>query len=140
MKQAYQTVLLVDHVADAIDSIIDVCNAAELPPIKVSTAFNAHYAEELLAENDFSLLVCGLGDSLTLDDIAELSKLHAPKPILVLLAERSYEQVICALRKGASDVFVQGDLDGQAEEFSKSIRKLLLQADLIEKNSIIRKS
>lgn len=133
MKQAYQTVLLVDHVADAIDSIIDVCNAAELPPIKVSTAFNAQYAEELLAENDFSLLVCGLSDSLTLDDIAELSKLHAPKPILVLLAERSYEQVICALRKGASDVFVQGDLDGQAEEFSKSIRKLLLQADLIEK-------
>lgn len=132
MKQAYQTVLLVDHVTDAIDSIIDVCNAAELPLIKVSTAFNAQYAEELLAENDFSLLVCGLSDSLTLDDIAELSKLHAPKPILVLLAERSYQQVICALRKGASDVFVQGDLDNQAEEFSKSIRKLLLQADLIE--------
>lgn len=134
MKQAYQTVLLIDHVVEAIDCIVDTCNAASLPPIKLSTAFSAEYASELLLEKEFSLLVIGVGEKLTLQNVGELIELHNPKPVIVVLPPGQVDLVIPALRMGASDVFLQDSLQSEKSSFLKSFEKLLRQADLIEKN------
>ncbi|MGH1461994.1 MAG: PP2C family protein-serine/threonine phosphatase [Neptuniibacter sp.] len=134
MKQSYQTILLVDHVAEAIDCIIDTCNAASLPPVKISTAFSAQYAAELLAENEFSVLVIGIGENIKLAEISDLTALHAPKPTIVILPSGSSDQVIPALRSGASDVFLQDTVCDEKGEFLNALDKLLKQADLIEKN------
>lgn len=133
MKHTYQTILLVGHVAEAIDSIVVACSQTELRPVKVSTAYNCEYAKELLNEHDFSLVIAGLSKMFTVDDIASLTELHSPKPILVLLPEADCDQVLLALRKGANDVFIQSEITDTNKEFSNSISKLLLLADLIEK-------
>lgn len=133
MKYTYQTILLVGHVAEAIDSIVVACSQTELRPVKVSTAYNCEYAKELLNEHDFSLVIAGLSKMFTVDDIASLTELHSPKPILVLLPEADCDQVLLALRKGANDVFIQSEITDTNKEFSNSISKLLLLADLIEK-------
>jgi len=133
MKHTYQTILLVGHVAEAIDSIVAACSQTELRPVKVSTAYNCEYAKELLNEHDFSLVIAGLSKTFTVDDIASLTELHSPKPILVLLPEADCDQVLLALRKGANDVFIQSEITDTNKEFSNSISKLLLLADLIEK-------
>ncbi|MFT6470830.1 PP2C family protein-serine/threonine phosphatase [Neptuniibacter pectenicola] len=133
MKYTYQTILLVGHVAEAIDSIVAACSQTELRPVKVSTAYNCEYAKELLNEHDFSLVIAGLSKTFTVDDIASLTELHSPKPILVLLPEADCDQVLLALRKGANDVFIQSEITDTNKEFSNSISKLLLLADLIEK-------
>ncbi|WP_339890714.1 PP2C family protein-serine/threonine phosphatase [Neptuniibacter pectenicola] len=133
MKYTYQTILLVGHVAEAIDSIVAACSQTELRPVKVSTAYNCAYAKELLNEHDFSLVIAGLSKTFTVDDIASLTELHSPKPILVLLPEADCDQVLLALRKGANDVFIQSEITDTNKEFSNSISKLLLLADLIEK-------
>ncbi len=134
MKQAYQTILLVDHVAEVVDCIIETCNSASLPPVKISTAFSAHYAAELLKENDFSVLVVGLGEKLDLEQVSLLAELHAPKPIIVILPPSAEDQVISTLRAGASDVFFQESVHQEQSDFVKSLDKSLAQADLIEKN------
>ncbi|MDO6513683.1 MULTISPECIES: PP2C family protein-serine/threonine phosphatase [unclassified Neptuniibacter] len=133
MRDTYQTILLVDHVAEAIDSIVDACSHIELRPVKVSTAYNCDYAKELLNEHDFSLIIAGLSETFTVDDIASLAELHSPKPILVLMPEAKCDQVLLALRKGANDVFIQSEIAEKSADFSDSISKLLLLADLIEK-------
>ncbi|WP_067864286.1 PP2C family protein-serine/threonine phosphatase [Neptuniibacter marinus] len=133
MRDTYQTILLVDHVAEAIDSIIDACSHIALRPVKVSTAYNCDYAKELLNEHDFSLVIAGLSETFTVDDIASLAEFHAPKPILVLMPEAKCDQVLLALRKGANDVFIQSEIAEKSADFSDSIAKLLLLADLIEK-------
>ncbi|MFY0676858.1 MAG: SpoIIE family protein phosphatase [Neptuniibacter sp.] len=134
MKQSYQTILLVDQVAEVIDCIIETCNGASLPPVKISTAFSAAYAEELLCENEFSVLIVGLGENITLEQVTKLSEIHAPKPIIVILPSASNDQVIQALRAGASDVFFQDCIDREPDVFVRSLGKFLSQADLIEKN------
>lgn len=134
MRQTYQTILLIDHVADAIDTIIDVCNHVDLPPVKVTTAFNCEYALEILSEHECSLVIAGLSDSLRLEHIEKIAEAHFPKPVMVLLPEGGNDDVVAALRKGASDVFYQERLVDERAEFSISLSKLLLQADLIEQN------
>lgn len=134
MKQAYQTVLLVDHVTEAIDCIIETCNSGSLPPVKISTAFSAKFAAEMLDENEFSLLVVGLGDELDFMHIELLAKLHAPKPLIAVLPTGSGEDVIAALRLGASDVFFRDSLISEKSSFLNSLERFLIQADLIEKN------
>lgn len=134
MRQSYQTILLIDHVAEAIDSIIDACNQAELPPVKISTAFSCDYALSLLGENEFSLVIVGVGPKLSLNDVKRLAASHSPKPLITLLPEVLSENVISALRSGASDVFIQEEILNQRIEFAKAITKLLNQADLIEQN------
>lgn len=134
MKQTYQTILLVDHVAEAIDCIIDTCNSASLPPVKISTAFSSTYAHELLTENEFSLLIVGVGEELMLDQIQALAEQHAPKPLIAILPPEKDEWVLRALRLGAADVFVQNTLCEETEAFAYSVAKFLAQAELIEKN------
>ena len=134
MRKTYQTILLIDHVAEAIESIINACNHVDLPPVKISTAYNSDYALELLNEHDFSLVIVGLSDHLSLDDVALLAERHDPKPLMVLLPEPKCDQVLLALRKGAGDVFIQSEISENEEEFACSISRLLVQAELIEKN------
>lgn len=134
MKQTYQTILLIDHVAEAIDCIIDTCNSAALPPVKISTAFSAAYAHELLTENEFSLLIIGVSDERMLGQIQTLAEQHAPKPLIAILPPDKEAWVIVALRLGAADVFLQDTLCAETEAFAHSIAKLLTQAELIEKN------
>jgi sigma-B regulation protein RsbU (phosphoserine phosphatase) len=134
MRQTYQTILLIDHVAEAIESIINACNHVDLPPVKISTAYNSDFALELLAEHDFSLVIVGLSEHFSLDDVALLAERHDPKPLMVLLPEPKCDQVLLALRKGAGDVFIQSEISENEEEFACSISRLLVQAELIEKN------
>ncbi|WP_415888589.1 PP2C family protein-serine/threonine phosphatase [Neptuniibacter sp. SY11_33] len=134
MRQAYQTILLVDHVAEAIDSIVDACDQLDLPPVKISTAFSSDYALELLEEHSFSLVIVGVSERLKLVDLQHLATSQAPKPILALLPDSEGDQVMIALRKGASNVFLQSEVVEQGSAFSLAIRALLNQADLIEQN------
>lgn len=134
MRQAYQTILLVDHIAEAIDSIVDACNQVDLPPVKISTAFSSDYALELLEEHSFSLVIVGVSERLTLLDVEQISLSQAPKPILALLPEGSGDQVIPTLRKGVSNVFLQSEINEQGAAFFAAIKSLLNQADLIEQN------
>ena len=134
MRQAYQTILLVDHIAEAIDSIIDACNQIDLPPIKISTAFSCDYALELLQEHDFSLIIVGLSEHLNLLDVERIVTQQLPKPLLVLLPEDSSQQLLPALRSGASNVFLQSEIDEHNSAFSIAIKNLLNQAGLIEQN------
>lgn len=134
MRETYQSILLIDHVAEAIDTIIDACNHVDLPPVKVSTAFNCEYAVELLTEHNCSLVIAGLSENLSLDDIARISEVHFPKPILVLMPDDMEGEVLTALRKGASDVFIQSRIVSESTAFSNSLSKMLLQANLIETN------
>ncbi|WP_415893924.1 PP2C family protein-serine/threonine phosphatase [Neptuniibacter sp. PT8_73] len=134
MRQAYQTILLVDHVAEAIDSIVDACNQVDLPPVKISTAFSSDYALELLEEHSFSLVIVGVSERLKLVDLQHLATSQAPKPILALLPDSEGDQVMTALRKGASNVFLQSEIIDQGSTFSLAIKSLLNQAELIEQN------
>ena len=134
MRQAYQTILLVDHVAEAIDSIVDACNQVDLPPVKISTAFSGDYALELLEEHSFSLVIVGLNDRLKLVDLQQLAASQSPKPVLALLPDGASDQVMPALRKGASNVFLQSEIIEQGPAFSLAIKALLNQAELIEQN------
>lgn len=139
MSQTYQTVLLVDHVTDAIDCIFDTFDQADLPPVKFSTAFSFEYALRLLDEREFSLLIVGVGESLSCLQLSELVIKHAPHPVIAVLTEGNGEQVFQALRAGACDVFVGGELFDERPAFIQSVCKHLTQAGLIETNQLYRK-
>ena len=79
-------------------------------------------------------MIVGLSEHFSLDDVALLAERHDPKPLMVLLPEPKCDQVLLALRKGASDVFIQSEISENEEEFACSISRLLVQAELIEKN------
>lgn len=134
MRQAYQTILLVDQVAEAIDSIVDCFDQANLPPVKISTAFNYEYANELIDENEFSLLIVGMGNCLELEQLKGLAQKHFPKPTLVLLPEVDSASVLQLLRSGANDVFIKERIQEEIVEFASAISGLLHQAGLVEKN------
>ncbi|PIE25542.1 MAG: hypothetical protein CSA60_00205 [Neptuniibacter caesariensis] len=134
MKQAYQTLLLVGQTDEAIDSIIDACNQADLPPIKISTAFNADYASELLSKHDFSLLIVAMSESLPFTQLKQLAEQHGSRPTMAVLSATMADDVLQALRSGACDVFVKAQIDAQAGDFAAAVCKLLHQARLIEKN------
>ncbi|WP_299177296.1 SpoIIE family protein phosphatase [uncultured Neptuniibacter sp.] len=134
MRQTYQTILLIDHVAEAVDSIVEACNQADLPPVKISTAFNSSYALKLLDENEFSLVIVGLSEELGFAELELLAEAHEPKPLLSLLVDDSSENILMALRKGASDVFIQSEVAENDRAFCRSITKLLIQAEMVEKN------
>ncbi|WP_286239209.1 PP2C family protein-serine/threonine phosphatase [Neptuniibacter halophilus] len=134
MRQIYQTILLIDQMAEAIDSVIDACDLADLPPVKISTAFSSRYALEMMQEHEFSLLIVGVGEHLDLEALKLLAAQQAPKPVLTLLPDEQGELVLQALRQGASDVFLRKSVSLEQTVFAQAISRLLNQADLIEKN------
>ena len=135
MTQVYQNILLVDHIPEAVDSIINTFNDADLPPVKISTAYSLSYALELLNENEFSLLIVGLEDQTSFDDFKLLTQLHQPKPTIAILPESLETEIIPTLRCGAADVFIRGAECFVKGDFAQSIIDQLHKAELIEKNA-----
>ena len=135
MSTDYQNILLVDHIPEAIDYLINTFSDDELPAVKISTAYCMSYAEELLNENEFSLLIVGLKDDNSLPAFETLAQSHWPKPTIAILPETMESNVIMALRLGAADVFIRGAECFIKGAFAQSIIANLHKASLVEKNA-----
>lgn len=138
MTPSYQSILLVDQVADAIECILETCDRAELPPVKFSTAFSLDYALRLLDEREFSLLVVAVKQESDLRSLSELSSKHSPKPLIVLLDDCISSLVLPALRAGASDIFIASALVNEGDAFIHSVCRGLSLSESIETNQQVR--
>lgn len=135
MSTNYQNILLVDHIPEAIDYLLNSFDDDKLPAVKISTAYCTHYALELLNENEFSLLIVGLKNSDALAAFEVLAQTHWPKPAVAILPESMQGEVITTLRLGAADVFIRGAECFIKGAFSQSVIANLHKASLIEQNA-----
>ncbi|WP_343803464.1 PP2C family protein-serine/threonine phosphatase [Marinobacterium maritimum] len=89
---------------------------------------------------DISLVIFDLatiGSSLLMDKLAQRV---SPKPLLALIREGTAEQLVAALRSGADDVYVSGELDLHPELFVRSVERQLRRARYIEEVHSLRDS
>jgi len=132
MALHHQRVLLLSDITHTIDRIFELCELCDHQSLRIVVCRNTEEADQQLDHYDVSLIIFDLasvGCSRSMDHMAQ--RLN-PKPLIALVSEGTAENLVAALRSGADDVYVTGELDLHPEQFVRSIDRQLKRAQYIE--------
>lgn len=132
MALHHQRVLLLSDITHTIDRIFELCELCDHQRLRVVVCRSVEEADQQLDHYDVSLIIFDLasvGSSLLMDHMAQ--RLN-PKPLIALVSEGTAENLVAALRSGADDVYVIGELDLHPEHFVHSVERQLKRAQYIE--------
>lgn len=135
-----QRVLLISDSTHTIDRIFELCEQCDHQRLRLVVCRDTDEAEQQLDHYDISLIIFDLasvGSSLLMDRMAQ--RLN-PKPLIALISEGTAESLVAALRSGADDVYVSGELDLHPELFVHSVERQLKRARYIEEVRSLRDS
>jgi sigma-B regulation protein RsbU (phosphoserine phosphatase) len=135
-----QRVLLISDSTHTIDRIFELCEQCDHQRLRLVVCRDTDEAEQQLDHYDISLIIFDLasvGSSLLMDCMAQ--RLN-PKPLIALISEGTAESLVAALRSGADDVYVSGELDLHPELFVHSVERQLKRARYIEEVRSLRDS
>lgn len=135
-----QRVLLISACTQTIDRIFDLCEHCDHQQLRLVVCTDTDELEQQLEHFDVSLVIfdlATLGSSLMMD---ELARRISPKPLLALVREGTAEQLVAALRSGADDVYVAGELELHPQLFVASVERQLRRARYIEEVYSLRES
>ncbi len=136
----HQRVLLVSDSTRTTDRIFELCEECDHQRLRLIVCRDTDDADQQLDHYDISLIIFDLasvGSSLSMDRIAQ--RLN-PKPLIALINEGTAESLVAALRSGADDVYVSGELDLHPELFVRSVERQLKRARYIEEVRGLRDS
>lgn len=136
----HQRVLLLSASTHTIDRIFELCEQCDHQRLRLVVCRDAEDAEQQFDHYDISLAIFDLasvGSSLLMDQVAQ--RLN-PKPLIALIKEGTAESLVAALRSGADDVYVSGELDLHPELFVRSVERQLKRARYIEEVGSLRDS
>ncbi|MBY4677895.1 PP2C family protein-serine/threonine phosphatase [Marinobacterium arenosum] len=132
MSHPCQSILLLHPSSQVVDRVFAILDEAELPPVRITTAFSYSEAVQALAERRFSLIIAFATPELD-RQLEELVSLQDPRPVLALLeGQSSCEVVMQSLRQGASDVFLVDTMVTEAQAFAGSVIRFLERARLVD--------
>lgn len=140
MASNTQRVLLLSACAHTIDRIFELCELCDHQQLRLIVCADTEDVEQQLEHFDISLVIFDLatvGSSLLMDQLAQRL---SPKPLVALIREGTAEQLVAALRSGADDVYVTGELDLHPQLFIRSIERQLRRAHYIEEVHDLRDS
>jgi len=132
MALHHQRVLLLSDITHTIDRIFELCELCDHQSLRLVVCRDTEEADQQLEHYDVSLIIFDLasvGSSLSMDHMAQ--RLN-PKPLIALVSEGTAENLVAALRSGADDVYVTGELDLHPEQFVRSVDRQLKRAQYIE--------
>ncbi len=135
-----QRVLLLSACTHTIDRIFELCELCDHQHLRLVVCSDADEVDRQLEHFEISLVIFDLatiGSSLLMDRLAQRV---SPKPLLALVREGTAEQLVAALRSGADDVYVAGELDLHPELFVRSVERQLRRAHYIEEVHSLRDS
>ncbi|MBV0932225.1 PP2C family protein-serine/threonine phosphatase [Marinobacterium weihaiense] len=135
-----QRILLLSNCAHTVDRIFELCERCDHGHLRLVVCADMEEVDQQLEHFDISLVIFDLatsGSSLTMDCLAQRI---SPKPLLALIGEGTAEQLVAALRNGADDVYVAGELDLHPELFVRSVERQLRRAGYIEEVHGLRDS
>lgn len=135
-----QRVLLLSACTHTIDRIFELCELCDHQRLLLVVCSDMDEVDQQLEHFDVSLVIFDLatiGSSLLMDRLAQRV---SPKPLVALIQEGTAEQLVAALRSGADDVYVSGELDLHPELFVRSVERLLRRARYIEEVRSLRDS
>jgi len=136
----HQRVLLLSDSTHTIDRIFELCEQCDHQRLRLIVCRDTDEADQQLDHYDISLIIFDLasvGSSLLMDHMAQ--RLN-PKPLIALISEGTAESLVAALRSGADDVYVSGELDLHPELFIRSVERQLKRARYIEEVRSLRDS
>ena len=135
-----QRVLLLSVCAHTIDRIFELCEQCDHRHPLLVVCSDMDEVDQQLEHFDISLVIFDLatvGSSVLMD---QLARRVSPKPLVALIGEGTAEQLVAALRSGADDVYVSGELDLHPELFVRSVERQLQRARYIEEVHGLRDS
>ncbi len=135
-----QRVLLLSACTHTIDRIFELCELCDHQRLLLVVCSDMDEVDQQLEHFDVSLVIFDLatiGSSLLMDRLAQRV---SPKPLVALIQEGTAEQLVAALRSGADDVYVSGELDLHPELFVRSVERQLRRARYIEEVRSLRDS
>jgi len=135
-----QRVLLLSACAHTIDRIFELCEQCDHQHLRLVVCADMDEVDKQLEHFTVSLLIFDLatvGSSLLMDQLAQRVN---PKPVVAMIREGTAEQLVAALRNGADDVYVVGELDLHPQLFVRSIERQLRRARYIEEAQGLRDS
>lgn len=122
------------------DRVFELCEQCDHRRLRLVHCSDMDDVEQQLEHFTVSLLIfdlASIGSSLVMDSIAQRL---SPKPLIALINEGTAEQLVAALRNGADDVYVVGELDLHPELFIVSVERQLRRARYIEEVNGLRDS
>jgi sigma-B regulation protein RsbU (phosphoserine phosphatase) len=135
-----QRLLLLSACTHTIDRIFELCELCDHQRLLLVVCSDMDEVDQQLEHFDVSLVIFDLatiGSSLLMDRLAQRV---SPKPLVALIQEGTAEQLVAALRSGADDVYVSGELDLHPELFVRSVERQLRRARYIEEVRSLRDS
>ncbi len=135
-----QRVLLLSACIHTIDRIFELCELCDHQRLRLAVCSDMDEVDRQLEHFDISLVIFDLatiGSSLLMDRLAQRV---SPKPLVALIREGTAEQLVAALRSGADDVYVSGELELHPELFVRSVERQLRRAHYIEEVHGLRDS
>ncbi|SIQ11623.1 PP2C family protein-serine/threonine phosphatase [Marinobacterium stanieri] len=140
MDLHHQRVLLLSASAETSDRIFELCSQCDHHQLTLVHCADLEEVEHQLDHFPVSLLIFDLasvGSSVTMDALAQRL---SPKPLVALIEEGTAEQLVAALRSGADDVYVIGELQLHPDLFIQSVERQLKRARYIEEVYSLRDS
>ena len=135
-----QRVILLSADTHTTDRVFELCEQCDHRRLRLVHCSDMDDVEQQLEHFTVSLLIfdlASIGSSLVMDSIAQRL---SPKPLIALINEGTAEQLVAALRNGADDVYVVGELDLHPELFIVSVERQLRRARYIEEVNGLRDS